>query len=341
MDANFIQKKIRWGILSTAKIGVTQVIPAIQESPLGLVTAISSRNIEKAKQIAQKFSIERHYGSYEELLMDPDVDAIYNPLPNNLHVKWTLKALEAGKHVLCEKPIGMNEEEAIELANQAQKYPKLKVMEAFMYRFHPQWQKAADLVETGSIGEVKTLHAFFSYFNTNPENIRNRPDVGGGALMDIGCYCISFPRFIFQEEPEAVIGMMNYDPQMNIDRHTSGMLQFPSGKTATFTCSTQMTPHQQVNILGDKGQIIIRIPVNTPSKEPMKIELTSKSEQQVYEFQPANQYTFQANAFCRAILNDTPVPTPLNDAINNMKVIDAIVKSAKENRWVGLKHPKA
>lgn len=336
MKATSANRKIRWGILSTAKIGLTKVIPAIQQSPFSLVTTISSRDLAKAQKAANDLSIEKSYGSYDELLNDPDIDAVYNPLPNDQHVQWTLKALEAGKHVLCEKPIGMNAEQATLLANSAANFPNLKVMEAFMYRFHPQWQEIARLIDSGAIGEVKTIHAFFSYYNTDPQNIRNKPEVGGGALMDIGCYCISFPRFIFRDEPEAVVGMVDLDPQMGTDRLTSGMLKFGSGKTATFTCSTQLMPYQRVNILGDRGQIVVEIPVNAPPAETTKIELITKEEQRVIEFGPVDQYTLQADAFCLAILENTPVPTPLSDAIGNMKVIDAIVKSATEQKWVVL-----
>ncbi len=326
-------KKIRWGILSTAKIGVDKVIPAIQNSPYSEVIAISSRNQEQAKRVAQKLQIDKAYGSYESMLQDPEIDAIYNPLPNNLHVAWTIKAMQAGKHVLCEKPVGMNADEAILLEETTKKYPQLKVMEAFMYRFHPQWIKTLELVTTGAIGEVKTLQAFFSYHNTNPENIRNKPEVGGGALMDIGCYCVSFPRFIFNEEPSEAIANMDFDPQMGIDWLTSGMLKFNSGKTATFTCSTQLMPHQRVHILGDQGQIVVEIPVNAPPKEVTRIELITKEGTKVHEFEPVDQYTLQADAFSKAIIEDKPVPTPLSDAVSNMKVIDAIIRSSASKKW--------
>ena len=220
------QNKVRWGIISTAKIGRLKVIPGIQKSDICEVTAISSRNQQQADEAAQKLGIPKAYGSYEALLADPDIDAIYNPLPNHMHVDWSIKAIEAGKHVLCEKPIGLDTTDAQRLLSKSQEYPNLKVMEAFMYRFHPQWIKAKELVKNGSIGEVKTVQSFFSYFNVDPNNIRNKADIGGGGLMDIGCYCISFPRFIFEEEPLRAVGLLDYDPVMKTDRIASGMMDF-------------------------------------------------------------------------------------------------------------------
>ncbi|HKJ42579.1 MAG TPA: Gfo/Idh/MocA family oxidoreductase [Sunxiuqinia sp.] len=327
-------KKVRWGILSTAKIGVQKVIPAMQQGDYCIVDAIASRNIDRAKSTANQLGIAKYYGSYEELLNDPDIDAIYIPLPNHIHIYWTMKALEAGKHVLCEKPIGINTEEAQALVDTAKKYPQLKVMEAFMYRFHPQWQKVRELAKSGVIGNVKTVQSFFSYYNVDPENIRNKLELGGGALMDIGCYCISFPRFIFEEEPSAIMGDMEFDPFMKTDRLTSGMLQFPSGGTSTFTCSTQLMPHQEANIFGDKGHIMIKIPVNAPLNATTKIILRTKENTETFSFAPVDQYTLQGDAFSLAVLNDTPVPTPLEDAVENMRVIDSIVESAKQSQWV-------
>jgi len=326
--------KIRWGILSTANIGVQKVIPAMQKGQFITVDAIASRNIEKANAIADKLNIPKRYGSYEELLEDPDIDAIYNPLPNHLHVPWTIKAMEAGKHVLCEKPIGMNADEAKLLVEATLKFPHLKVMEAFMYRFHPQWQKTRELVLSGAVGEIKTIHSFFSYYNVAPQNIRNQADIGGGALMDIGCYCVSFPRFIFNEEPVKIISEMELDPEMKTDRLTSAILRFPSGKTSTFTCSTQLMPYQRANVFGDKGQIEVEIPVNAPPETLVKITLHTKEKTEIFTFDPTDQYTLQGDAFSKAILEDKKVPTPLSDAVNNMKVIDAVVESSKKSQWI-------
>ena len=329
-------EKVKWGVLSTANIGVQKVIPALQKGKYVTVDAIASRDISKANKVADLLKIDKRYGSYAELLRDPDIEAIYNPLPNHLHVPWTIKALEAGKHVLCEKPIGMDAEEAKILVEATHKFPKLKVMEAFMYRFHPQWKKVQELVLSGAIGEVRNLESFFSYYNVAPENIRNQADIGGGALMDIGCYCVSFPRFIFGEEPEKVISDMDFDPVMKTDRLTSAILRFPSGKTSTFTCSTQLMPHQRAIIFGDKGKIEVDIPVNAPPTEIVKCTLETKTTKETFTFDPVDQYTLQGDAFSKAILEDEDVPTPLSDAVNNMKVIDAIVESSKKSRWIDL-----
>ena len=328
-----MKSKVRWGILSTAKIGREKVIPAMQKSNLVDILGISSRDSENAKETAAKLGIQRAYGSYTELLGDPEIDAIYNPLPNHMHLEWSLKAIDAGKHVLCEKPIGMNSKEAESLIEAAKKNPELKVMEAFMYRFHPQWQKTLDLVNNGSIGRVITIHSLFSYYNVDPQNIRNRVDAGGGALMDIGCYCISFPRFLLGREPARVIGIMDSDPIMKTDRLSSGILDFSDGITSSFSCSTQLMPYQRTQVLGTNGRIEIEIPVNAPPDKVTRIWLHKKEKTEEIEFEAVDQYTLQAEYFSKAILEDSPVPIPLVDAENNMKVIDAFRKSAEIKTW--------
>lgn len=326
-------QKVRWGVISTAKIGRTKVIPGIQKSKLCEVRAISSRDQKNAEKVAGQLGIPKAYGSYEDLLADPEIDAVYNPLPNHLHVEWTVKAMNAGKHVLCEKPIGLDAAEAQTLLDKSKKHPDLKVMEAFMYRFHPQWQYVKNLVQTGAIGEVKVIQSFFSYFNIDPHNVRNMADIGGGGLMDIGCYCISFPRFLFEEEPRRVVGLMDFDPNFNTDRIASGILDFSNGKSSLFTCSTQLTPFQRCIAVGSEGSIEIEIPVNAPIDVATRIHLKTRQESKTITFDPADQYTLQAQAFAEAILNNTEVPTPLEDALGNMKVIDAIVESARDGRW--------
>ena len=328
--------KIRWGILSTAKIGTQKVIPAIQKAENCEVTAICSRNMETAQKAALELGIAKTYGNYEDLLADQDIDAIYNPLPNHLHVSWTIKALEAGKHVLCEKPIGLDTTEAIHLKAEAAKYPHLKVMEAFMYRFHPQWVKVKQLVDEGVIGELKTVQSFFSYFNADPQNIRNQADIGGGALMDIGCYCIQFPRFLFGIEPKRVVGLIDRDPEMKTDRITSAILDFGSGSSSSFTCSTQMQPFQRTQVVGTKGLIEIEIPVNAPPNEATKVTVIIGGDSSEILFGPTDQYTLQAEAFANAVINNAPVPASLDYAIGNMKVIDAIFESAEKMEWVEL-----
>jgi predicted dehydrogenase len=328
--------KIRWGVLSTAKIGREKVIPAIQRSQLGVVTAIASRALARAKLQAGQLGIEKAYGSYQELLADRNVDAVYIPLPNHLHVRWSMRALSAKKHVLCEKPIGLNVSEAEQLAGAAAAHPKLKVMEAFMYRFHPQWQAARQFVREGRIGALRTIHTHFSYFNDDPQNIRNQADIGGGALMDIGCYPISLSRFIFDAEPQRVFGHIELDPTLKIDRLVSATLEFFQG-TATFTCSTQLVPHQRVKIFGTSGRIEIEIPFNAPPDHPCRLwlQIGTKPGTPIEEvaFDACDQYTLQADAFASAIQSDTPVPAPLADAIANMHVIERVQSSAKRSAW--------
>ncbi len=328
-------KKIRWGVLSTAKIGREKVIPATQRSELGSVVAIASRDVNQARTVAAKLGIEHAYGSYDELLADSNIDAVYIPLPNHMHVPWSLRAIEAGKHVLCEKPIGLSVMEAEELANVAAAAPALKVMEAFMYRFHPQWQAARKLVREGRIGELRTIDTQFSYFNDDPGNIRNQPGIGGGALMDIGCYPISLSRFLFDAEPVRVMSHIEMDPDMRVDRLTSAVLEFAAG-TATFTCGTQIAPYQRVNVFGTMGRIEIEIPFNAPPDRPCRMWLQAAQEfgsVEEIQFDVCDQYTLQADAFARAILDDLPVPTPLADAIANMRVIERVVASAGSGTW--------
>jgi predicted dehydrogenase len=329
-------KKIRWGILSTAKIGREKVIPALQKSKHGEVVAIASPNQQRLQEEANLLSIPTRYSAYEELLNDVDVDAVYIPLPNHLHVPWAMKAMEANKHVLCEKPIALTAAEASLLAEAAKEKPHLKVMEAFMYRFHPQWLKAKQLVENGRIGEVRTVQSFFSYFNTDPNNIRNRKEVGGGAMMDIGCYCISFARFLFGREPDRIFATVDIDADFGTDRMASGIMDFTTG-TSTFTCSTQLMPYQRVNILGSEGRIEVEIPVNAPPDKETKLWLHTKGGSEQFLFEPVDQYALQGDEFAKAILYNTAVPTNLNDAVNNMKVMEAVFKSSETQKWIQLK----
>lgn len=328
-------RKIRWGIVSTANIGVAKVVPAMMRGTHSEVIAIASRDLPKAQAAAAKLGIAKAYGSYEALLADPDVEAIYNPLPNHLHVPVSIQALQAGKHVLCEKPIALSAAEAQQLVDAGARYPHLKLMEAFMYRHHPQWQRAKAIVASGGIGELRTINSVFSYYLTDPTNVRNQADIGGGGLMDIGCYNISLSRFIFGSEPTRVCGLVEYDPTLNVDRLASGMMQFAGG-TATFTCSTQLSSYQRVNIFGTTGRIEIEIPFNAPPDKPCKMWHTSAGATKEITFPVCDQYTVQGDLFSLAILNDTPVPTPMSDAVANMRVIEAIVQSDKQGGWVRL-----
>ncbi len=328
--------KIRWGILSTAKIGVAKVIPAMQKGTLTEVVAIASRTEAKACEAADKLGIPKSYGSYEALLADPEVDAVYNPLPNDQHVPWSIKALEAGKHVLCEKPIGLSAAEGRELADASAKQPNLKLMEAFMYRHHPQWKLAKELVKAGKIGKLRTIQTFFSYYNDDPHNIRHDPAMGGGGLMDIGCYAISLSRFLFDAEPARVVGHVETDPNWGIDRMASAIMDFGDGGSATFTCSMAVTAFQSVQIIGTEGRIeLSEVPFNAPNNVPCALRVQRNfGEIERIELETCDQYTIQGDLFARSILNDTPVPTPIEDAIRNMDTIEAILASGRSGGWV-------
>ena len=330
-------QKIRWGVLSTARIGVRKVIPGMQTGAFSEVTAIASRNLAQAQAAAGELGIARAYGSYEELLADPEIDAIYNPLPNQLHVPWTAKAAEAGKHVLCEKPLSMTVAEA-ETLLEVRARTGVKIGEAFMIRSFTQWLRVGELIRSGRIGELRAVAAVFSYYNDDAKNIRNQVESGGGALYDIGCYCIQAARVGFGRLPHRVAGVIDRDPGFGTDRLTSALMDFGSGH-AIFTCSTQLIPYQRAQFFGTKGRIEIEIPFNAPKDRPTRIFIDETGELfgsgiVTEEFPTADQYTMQGDAFSRAILDDTEVPVPLEDAIANMKVIEGIFAAAKSGGWV-------
>ncbi len=328
-------QKIRFGILSSAKIGVEQVILAMQQGQYCEIVALASRGIEKARKVADGLGIKDVYGSYEELLADPNIDAIYNRLPNHFHVPWSIKALEAGKHVLCEKPLALSAEESRQLLDASASYPELKIMEAFMYRHHPQWKMARKIVENGGIGSLRTIQSFFSYFNNDAGNIRNMADIGGGGMMDIGCYCLSLSRFIFGSEPKRVCGLADIDPDFKTDILFSGMLDFGNG-TSTFSCSTQLAPYQRVNIFGTTGRVEIRIPFNAPNTEKCVLVHETSGSTQTFEFSVCDQYTLQGDSFAKSILEDSDVLTHLEDGYHNMVLVEKCMESAKENKWVSV-----
>jgi len=328
---------IRWGVLGCAGIAAKAVIPAIQSSRLGRVAAIASRDAEKASAMATRFGIEKSYGSYEDLLSDPDIDAIYNPLPNHLHVPMTIKALEHGKPVLCEKPIALNAAQASELA-EAQKAANLPVAEAFMVRHHPQWKKARAMVAEGRLGDVRAIQTIFAYYLDDPKNVRNQADIGGGGLFDVGCYAINTARFLFDAEPLRAIALMENDPVFDTDRLTSGLLAFPEGRQLAFTCSTQLSLTQKVTVLGTRGRLEIPIPFNAPADQQTVLifddgrDLAGGGRQEIV-IEPVDQYREQVDAFAEAVLSGTPLETGLDDAIANMKAIDALFRSATSGRW--------
>jgi predicted dehydrogenase len=323
---------VSWGVISTADIGLKKVIPAMQQGTLSRVDAIASRSQESADRAASDLGIGKSYGSYDELLADEAIEAVYIPLPNHLHPEWTIAAARAGKHVLCEKPLAMNAADAKEMAAACDSAGVL-LMEAFMYRLHPMWVAVVDMVRRGAIGEVRSVETVFSYFNDDPANIRNIPEVGGGALYDIGCYAVNVSRMIFDAEPSVVKGSMLRDPILGTDVVTSAILDF-DGRPATFVCSTQMEPDQQVAIHGTQGRIVVDIPFNIPPDRPTRFHVYAGGDPPVspgvvtHEIPVANPYTVQADAFSHALRTGSPAPIPPRDAVANMVVIERIFSDA-------------
>jgi len=329
-------KKVRWGILSTANIGLQKVIPGIQKSAHSEVVAIASRDLGRAQAAANTLGIARAYGSYEELFADPDIDAIYNPLPNHLHVPMTVAAAKAGKHVLCEKPMALSAADAQALRACP---PDRLVLEAFMIRFHPQWARAREIVRSGELGEIRSINAVFTYFNADPANVRNQADIGGGGIMDIGCYPITAARYLFESEPLRVVSLVERDPGFGTDRLASVLADFGGGRQLSFTCSTQTVPHQRVQVFGSKGKLEVIIPFNAPADERTAITVDTGApfdgSLARREILPAvDQYAEQAEAFALAVLGQSSLPWGIDDAIASMKVIDAIFASEKTGGWV-------
>ncbi|MGH9584115.1 MAG: Gfo/Idh/MocA family protein [Bryobacteraceae bacterium] len=328
--------RVRWGVLGTANIALKKVIPGMQRSARCEIAAIASRDPQKAAQAAQQLGIPKACGSYEELLGDSGIDAIYNPLPNHLHVPWSIKAAEAGKHVLCEKPIAMSAKEALQLISVRDR-TGVKIGEAFMVRTHPQWLRAREIVRSGEIGEIGSILSAFSYFNADPKNIRNIQEIGGGAVMDIGCYPITMSRWLFGREPRRVVSVIDRDPQMGTDRLSTAILDFAPGQAA-FTCGTQIVPFQCMQILGTRGRIDLEIPYNIPPDRPSRIFIDDGSQlagrgARIEEFPTCDAYTAQGDAFSQAIQEGGEVPVPLEDAMANMAVIEAVFRSAESGRW--------
>ena len=329
-------QKVRWGVMGVANIAVKKVIPAMQSGQCSRVTAIASRNLQKAQEAAQLLNIEKAYGSYDELLADPNVEAIYIPLPNHLHVEWSTRAAEAGKHVLCEKPIGLTAAEASSLI-QVRDRTGVRIEEAFMVRTHPQWIRALKLIDEGRIGKVRAVTGYFSYFNRDRTNIRNIADYGGGGLLDIGCYLVFVSRLVFKEEPIRVLGLMETDPEMKTDILTSAILEFPSGHSV-FGCSTQVSPYQRVHIIGVQGRIEIEIPFNAPPGRSCRVFLDDGSDLlgkriEVFEVEACDQYTLQGDLFSEAIRTGGAQVLALEDSIKNMSAIDAVARSAVSGKW--------
>lgn len=328
------QAKIRFGICGTAKIAREWVIPAIKNSKVAQCVAVASRTLDKAQDYACEHAIAHAFGNYESMFASDLIDAVYIATPNQLHVELTALAAKYGKHVLCEKPIAMNAKQAETLTQIQREHNRVVLMEAFMYRFHPQWIRIKKMIINGELGDIQHVESAFTYNNTDPKNVRNRPETGGGALMDVGCYCVSVARFIFGVEPEKVTCNMQLDPVFKTDKHTTGIMQFANG-SSTFFCSTQSQPSQHLKIIGSKATLIAPSPFYKRETPATLIIRRENSDTEILVGQH-DHYLEQINAFCHAILNSEPAPTPLNDALNNMRVIDALKESASSAQWADL-----
>jgi predicted dehydrogenase len=331
-----MSRVVKWGVLGVAKIATEKVIPGMQRAALCEIAAIASRDLSRAETAAKTLGIAKAYGSYEALLADPEIEAIYNPLPNELHAPWTERALAAGKHVLCEKPIALDAAEAEKL-NDAQIKSRKLLAEAFMVRFHPQWRRTKQIAASGSIGDVRAIQTLFAYHLTDPTNIRNKPP-GGGGLYDIGCYAILTARYIFGNEPIRVAALLDVDRQFGTDRLAGALIEFSGGRHLTFSAATQLAPAQRVTIAGTAGRIEVLIPFNAPNDRPTRILIDTGADlfgsgATVEEFPTCDQYGLQGEAFSRAIIEGTSLPFPFADAIANMRVIDACFRSARTGQW--------
>jgi predicted dehydrogenase len=319
---------LRWGILSTANIATLKVIPGMRRAERTEVVAIASRDPANARVVAERFGIPTAHGSYEALLADPDVDAVYIPLPNHLHMEWTIAAARAGKHILCEKPLALTAADA-ERMTAAARDAGVHLMEAFMYRHHPSWVAVRDLVSSGRIGRLTAIQSWFSYFNDDASNIRNVLDFGGGALYDIGCYCVNLSRMLFGGEPTRVTAAIRRDPTDGTDVLTSAILEFDAG-IASFTCSTRAETDQRVDVYGDAGRISVGIPFNIPPDRPTSISVTAGGdppvapETEVMTFATKDPYAAEAEAFAATVLDGAPIPVPPEDAVANLRVIESI-----------------
>ena len=330
-------KKVRWGVLGVARIATNRVIPAMQQGALSEVVAIASRDRAKAQEAAQQLGIPKAFGSYEEMLADPGIDAVYNPLPNHLHVPLSIKAAEAGKHVLCEKPIGMNTRDALTLLA-ARDRTGVTIGEAFMIQSHPQWIRTVELVRSGKIGQLRFAMGAFGYFKDDFTNIRYVREYGGGGIMDAGCYPIKASRMVFGEEPARVSATLVRDPNTGVDTLASAILEYPSAH-CIFSCGTLVAGNQSMQFFGTKARIELEVPYNARPGGASRIRIDDGRDPfggglTIEEFPPVDQYTLQGDAFSRAILDRTPPPVPLEDSVRNMAVIDAVFRAAESGEWV-------
>jgi predicted dehydrogenase len=325
-------KKLRLGVLGCSHIYAGRVSLPLRSSSLVEPYAVASRDTEKGENYAKLHGFSKPYGSYEALLDDPDVDFVYIPLPNHLHLEYIKMAADAGKPIICEKPLCLNAAEAKEAAEYCRK-KNISLMEAFMYRFHPQWIRAKEIVRYGEIGELLAVHGHFSYTNKDGNNIRNIAAYGGGALYDIGCYIVSGARFLFGREPIRVISTLVRDTGFKTDILVSGILDFDEGKTAAFTVSTQMYPYQRITAVGTSGSFSIEVPFNMYPDVPGHINVSLGIGQRLIETPVVDQYLLEFDAFAESLIQKAEAPTPVSDAIANMAVLDALYKSAESGAW--------
>jgi predicted dehydrogenase len=329
-------KKLRLGVLGTSRIYALRVAPALKASLLVEPFAVASRNMEKAKKYGEAQGFSRFYGSYEALLADSDVDFVYIPLPNHLHLEYIKKAADAGKPIICEKPLGLNAQEAADAAVYCRK-KRIPLMEAFMYRFHPQWVRAKELVTCGELGELITVNGLFSYMNKDGNNIRNIEACGGGAILDIGCYTVSSARYLMGREPIRVVCTLVRDPSFKTDAFVSAVLDFGEGKTAAFSVSTQVFPYQRITAIGTRGSLSIEVPFNMYPDIPGHVTVSVGVGQRLIETGIADQYLLEFDAFAESLIQKTGVPTPVSDAVANMAVLDALFASAESGTWEPVK----
>lgn len=338
-----MSQKLKWGVMSTAGIGVRKMIPGMRKSSLCTVEAIASRDPQKAADTAEKLHIPKHFGSYDALLADPEIEAIYNPLPISMHVDWSIRAMEAGKHVLCEKPIAMTAEDASRLIAARERTGK-QVLEAVMVRQHPQWLRVAEIIRSGEIGELCLVQTVMSFFNDDPHNIRNIAEVGGGALYDIGCYALYLARFLFADEPVQVVALSDIDPDMKTDRLMGALVEFGGGRQLSFACATQLSRYQTVQIFGRKGRIEVPVSLNAPQGGEVTVIVdadgTNEPADMRREIIPASdQYTLQTDLAVRIFRGEVTADYPIEDAVANLAAIEALYRSAQSHNWEKVTRP--
>ncbi len=322
---------LQLGILGVSNFFRKRIAIPIPTSPVIDMVALASRSEEKARQAAQEYGVARAYGSYDALLNDPQVDAVYISLPNHLHAEWIKRAADAGKHVLCEKPLALDAAEAQDCLDYAAERG-VTVMEAFMYRLHPQWLHVRNIIRQQEIGSIHLVESFFGYNNTDPSNIRNQPDTGGGALLDVGCYAVSASRFLTGSEPQRVISLAQVDANFGTDVLFTGMLDFGMAR-ATFTVATQTFPYQRVTVHGSSGVISLTIPFNAHADTDAEVIVTTRVGTREIYLPAEDQYILEFEAFAQAV-NDQAVP-PISpaDTVNNMRVLDALKKAHQTGQW--------